>query len=226
MKIWQTLDKAQTPEKTNLVLSKSGSDYLILANGRLLMASDAHGSEEALSQIGCERACKLESPTVLVGGLGMGFTLRAALDILPPAATVVVAELLDAVVTWNEGILGPLAGSPLKDRRTVVERGDIAKLFPKSVGRFDAILMDVDNGPVAFTQEGNGALYGDAGIRAMRKALTPRGILAVWSAWGDKKFEHRLRYAGFKVEVKTVRARLKKGGPNHTIFIGRLNGYA
>jgi spermidine synthase len=222
VKIWTTLDRAETPEKTELSLKHSGHDYLILANGRTLMSSDNHGSEEALSTLGCARILKREAPTVLVGGLGMGFTLRAALDVLPPDATVVVAELLEAVVTWNKGPLGPLAGNPLADPRSVVAQGDIAALLRDSDGRFDAILLDVDNGPVAFSQEGNSWLYGDEGIAVTRRALKPDGTLAVWSAWGDKKFEHRLTYGGFGLEVHVVRARLGKGGRKHTIFLGHV----
>jgi spermidine synthase len=152
----------------------------------------------------------------------MGFTLRATLDLLPQDGTVVVAELLPAVVEWNRGPLGPLAGHPLKDRRVRVEQGDVAATLRSSVDAFDAILLDVDNGPAAFATSGNAALYNDAGLAAARKALREGGVLAVWSARDDRKFEQRLRYAGFRVEVERVRGRLKKGGPKHTIFIGVL----
>ena len=163
-------------------------------------------------------------PRVLVGGLGMGFTLRATLDHLPAAASVVVAELLPAVVEWNRGPLGPLAGHPLKDRRVRVELGDVAAALRSSVDAFDAVLLDVDNGPAAFATSGNAALYNDAGLAAARTSLKKEGVLAVWSARDDRKFEQRLRYAGFRVEVERVRGRLKKGGPKHTIFIGRREG--
>ena len=160
---------------------------------------------------------------MLVGGLGMGFTLRATLDLLPPDATVVVAELVPAVVEWNRGPLGPLAGHPLKDPRVRVEVGDVGgDASRRARERFDAILLDVDNGPAAFTAAHNAGLYDNAGVAAARAALRSGGVLAVWSAWEDRKFEQRLRYAGFTVEVERVRARLKKGGPRHTIFLGRL----
>jgi len=152
----------------------------------------------------------------------MGFTLRATLDLLPPTATVVVAELVPAVVDWNRGPLGPLAGHPLKDRRVRVEVGDVGATLRASTGRFDAVLLDVDNGPAAFTTPDNAGLYDDGGLAAARAALKAGGVLAVWSAWEDRKFEHRLRHGGFTVEVEHVRARLKKGGPHHTIFLGRL----
>jgi spermidine synthase len=179
-----------------------------------------HGSEEALATLACKGARMAEAPCVLVGGLGMGFTLRACLDTLPDDAVVVVAELVPAVVEWNRGPLGPLAGRPLEDRRTQVEVGDVANVLRAARCRFDAILLDVDNGPRAFTQNVNGALYSEAGLASARTALKPGGTLAVWSAWGDRKFEHRLRYAGFEVRTEHVRARLKKGGPGHVIFVG------
>jgi spermidine synthase len=184
------------------------------------MSSRMKGSEEALASIGCHRARSLESPCVLVGGLGMGFTLRATLDALPPAATVIVAELMPAVVTWNRGPLGPLAQHPLADRRVQVAVGDIAILLRDAKSRFDAILLDVDNGPAAFTQEANAGLYDNAGLSMIRAALRDAGVLAVWSAWDDRKFEHRLRHHAFTVETHHVRARLKQGGPRHTIFVG------
>jgi spermidine synthase len=135
---------------------------------------------------------------------------------------VVVAELLPAIVEWNRLFLGALAGHPLSDRRVRVEVGDVAVTLRQSVGRFDAVLLDVDNGPSAFAQSGNGALYGDAGLACARAALRPRGVYAVWSAREDVKFEHRLRYSGFAVDTRGVRGRLKKGGPRHTIFVGSL----
>jgi spermidine synthase len=161
---------------------------------------------------------------VLVGGLGMGFTLRATLDLLPPDASVVVAELVPAVVEWNRGPLGPLAGHPLSDRRVRVELGDVAVLLHSSRAAFDAVLLDVDNGPRAFTASVNAALYDDRGLAAVRDALAKHGTLAVWSAWDDRKFEHRLRHAGFEVELERVRGRLRKGGPHHTIFVARVSG--
>jgi spermidine synthase len=152
----------------------------------------------------------------------MGFTLRATLDVLPADATVVVAELVPAVVEWNRGPLGRLAGDPLKDQRVQVEIGDVATTLGASVRRFDAVLLDVDNGPAAFTATLNTRLYDDRGLAAARMALKDGGVLAVWSAWEDRRFEQRLRYGGFTVQVERVRGRLKKGGPRHTIFIGHL----
>src|SRR5438046_473181 len=130
-------------------LVRRGDEYLILFDGAVLMSSRVHGSEEALGTLGCERARRLERPSVLIGGLGMGFTLRATLDLLPSDATVVVAELVPAVVEWNRGPLGPLAGHPLKDTRVVVEVNDVAATLRASRSQFDAVLLDVDNGPAA-----------------------------------------------------------------------------
>ncbi len=219
---WELLGEARTPGGESMTLTRRGNEYVLTADGKPLMSSRMKGSEEALASIGCDRACKLESPCVLVGGLGMGFTLRATLDVLPADATVVVAELMPAVVEWNRGPLGPLAKHPLDDRRVHVEVGDIATVLREGPTRFDAVLLDVDNGPVAFTQATNAGLYDNAGLTMTRAALRPAGVLAVWSAWDDRKFEHRLRHHGFAVETHHVRARLKQGGPRHTIFVGRL----
>jgi spermidine synthase len=221
MKPWELLGETETPDGTAMALTRRGHEYILLADGKALMSSRARGSEEELARLGCERAAELERPSVLVGGLGMGFTLRAALDALPPDATVVVAEIIPELVRWNRGPLGTLAGHPLDDRRVHVEVGDVADVLRDSLGRFDAILLDVDNGPVAFTVASNEALYKDRGIALCHAALRPGGTLAVWSAWDDRKFEHRLRHRGLEVETHRVRARLGRGGPRHTLFIGR-----
>jgi spermidine synthase len=179
-----------------------------------------YGSEEALAATGCRHLKSAEAPRVLVGGLGMGFTLAATLRELPPDAVVIVAELVPAVVEWNRGILGARSGHPLHDRRTRVAIGDVADEVRRNSGRLDAILLDVDNGPAAFTTINNVGLYNNAGVESCYRALRPGGVLAVWSAWEDRRFEQRLRFYGFDVRVERVRARLKKGGPRHTIFVG------
>lgn len=218
---WELLGEARTPEGTHMTLTRRGNEYMILADGKDLMSSRMKGSEEELARVGCERARTIERARVLVGGLGMGFTLRAALDVMPADATVVVAELMPVVVDWNRGALGRLASRPLDDRRTKLEVGDVAVTLRRGRGRFDAVLLDVDNGPAAFTQESNAGLYDNDGLIMIRESLKPGGVLAVWSAWDDRKFEHRLRHHGFAVETHRVRARLRQGGPQHTIFIGR-----
>ena len=220
MKPWVLLGQTRTPEGEEMTLTRHGSEYAINFSGQSLMSSRMHGSEEALAMFACARARTLEEPCCLVGGLGMGFTLRATLDLLPPDAAVVVAELVPAVVDWNRGPLGPLARHPLKDKRVVLEVGDVAATLGSSPGRFDAVLLDVDNGPAAFTASRNMGLYDDRGLAAARAALKPGGVLAIWSAREDRRFEQHLRHAGFDVTVERVRGRLKKGGPRHTIFIG------
>ena len=222
MKPWELIGQTRAPDGAELALTLRSGEYVILANGKSLMSSRMHGSEEALATFACARIRGREEPRVLIGGLGMGFTLRATLDLLPQDGTVVVAELLPAVIEWNRGPLGPLAGHPLRDRRVRVENGDVAAVIRASAGAFDAILLDVDNGPAAFATSGNAGLYNDAGLAAARTALKKGGVLAVWSARDDRKFEQRLRYAGFRVEVERVRGRLKKGGPRHTIFIATI----
>jgi spermidine synthase len=224
MKAWELLGQTRTPDGTEMTLTRRDNEYVILAGGLSLMSSRMHGSEEALATFTCARIRTLERPCVLVGGLGMGFTLRATLDLLPPNASVVVAELVPAVVAWNRGPLGPLAGHPLKDRRVVVEEGDVALTLRSSPSRFDAVLLDVDNGPSAFTASHNAGLYDDRGLANARQALKAGGVLAVWSARDDRRFEQRLRYGGFAVEVQRVRGRLKKGGPRHTIFLATADG--
>jgi len=222
MKPWELLGEAQMPDGTDMKLQRRDREYVIFAAGKILMSSRMHGSEEALAAFACDRARTAEAPAILIGGLGMGFTLRATLDRLPPDATVVVAELQPAVVQWNRGALGPLADHPLGDRRVQIEEGDVLATIRAARNRFDAVMLDVDNGPDAFTTSTNSALYGDAGLAAIRRALKPGGVLAVWSAWEDRKFEQRLRYGGFTVKVERVRARLKQGGPRHTIFLGQV----
>ncbi len=220
MKRWELLGEALTPDGTLLALTGHDSEHVILANGKSLMSSRMHGSEEAVATFVCEHVRRRESPCVLVGGLGMGFSLRAALDALPPDARVIVAELVPAVVEWNRGVLGPLANHPLQDRRVTIVIGDVAETIASSGDRFDGVLLDVDNGPDAFTSGSNDWLYSDAGLTAIRRALKSDGVVGVWSAWESRKFEQRLRFNGFDVRVERVRARLKKGGPRHTIFVG------
>jgi spermidine synthase len=217
----ELLSETRTPDGTLISLTRRDREYIILANGKPLMSSRMHGSEQALATFGC-RNLPSEAPRVLVGGLGMGFTLRATLDLLPADASVVVGELSPAVVEWNRGPLGPLADHPLRDARVTVAIGDVGETMRTSNVEFDAILLDVDNGPDAFTATGNASLYDDGGIAAARRALKPGGTLAVWSAWEDRRFEQRLKYGGFAVKVERVRARLKAGGPRHTIFVGTL----
>jgi spermidine synthase len=220
VKPFELLGQTRSPDGTVMKLIRRGDEYIILVDGAILMSSRMHGSEEALATFACQRVRALEQPSVLIGGLGMGFTLRAILDLLPQDATVVVAELVPAVVEWNRGPLGPLARHPLQDKRVRVETGDVIVTLSARPGQFDAVLLDVDNGPSAFTASNNAGLYDKRGIAAARAALKTEGVLAVWAAQDDRKFAQRLRDGRFDVQVQRPRGRLKKGGPRHTIFLG------
>jgi spermidine synthase len=221
MKPWELLGETTTPDGETLTLMRQDREFVILANTRPLMSSRMHGSEEALASLGCAHLVRADDAQVLVGGLGMGFTLAATLQSLRESARVVLAELVSGVVEWNRGPLGEFAGRPLSDPRVDVVVGDVLDTLRTNRARFDAVLLDVDNGPDAFTSARNAALYSDRGLAIIRAALRRGGVLAVWSAWEDRKFEQRLRAGGFDVDVQRVRARLKKGGPWHTIFIAR-----
>ncbi len=216
MKPFELLGQTLSPDGTVMKLIRRGDEYIILVDGAILMSSRMHGSEEALATFACQRARALEQPSVLIGGLGMGFTLRTTLDLLPQDATVVVAELVPAVVEWNRGPLGPLARHPLKDKRVRVETGDVVVTLRSCLGQFDAVLLDVDNGPTAFTASNNAGLYDNRGIAAARAALKTEGVLAVWAAQDDRKFEQRLRDGRFDVQVQRPRGRPEKGrSPPH-----------
>jgi spermidine synthase len=221
VKPFELLGQTVSPDGTVMKLTRRDDEYLILADGAVLMSSRMHGSEEALATYGCQRARALKRPCVLIGGLGMGFTLRATLDLLPSDAEVVVAELVPAVVEWNRGPLGPLAKHPLNDKRVRVEAEDVAAVLGARCGRFDAVLLDVDNGPAALTDSSNAGLYDSQGIAAAYASLREEGVLAIWAAKEDRKFPQQLRDAGFESEVQHPRARLIKGGPRHTIFLAR-----
>ncbi len=208
------LDSAPIPgSDKKLLLYIHGKDYSIDISGEgELMSSRVHGSERALAELTCERIRSRPKPRILVGGLGMGFTLAAALQQLGPAAQVVVAELVPEVVEWNRGPLGQVSGSPLEDERVVVAEGDVANIIKSEKRGFDAIILDVDNGPDGLTQESNNWLYSHAGLTASRIALKPGGILSVWSAGPDIRFVKRLKQNGFRVEEKVVYAHGMKGG--------------
>jgi spermidine synthase len=216
---WETLGRERAPDGGELVLYRRGGEFVIRVDGRELMSSRAHGSEEEMATRACTGLAA--GARVLVGGLGLGYTLRAALDALPAAADVVVAEVVPAVVEWNRGPLAPLAGRPLDDARVRVHAGDVAQAM-RGGTRFDAILLDVDNGPVALTRKANHVLYSPTGLMTARAALRPRGQLAVWSAHRDDRFVTRLRKAGFSVEVADVPARGRAGGPLHTLFLAKM----
>ena len=219
MNPWVLLDEVDVPgDGGAMKLYQRAFEFSISVKNEELMNSRMHGSEDALAELACERLAGRQHPRVLIGGLGMGFTLRAALDHLGEQSEVVVAELVPAVVQWNRTHLAELAGRPLEDARTTVRESDVGLVIKEKAGAYDAILLDVDNGPDALTHAGNDRLYTHGGIAAAKNALTPGGFLGVWSAEPDKSFTKRLRGSGFKVEEITVRARGTKGR-RHTIWL-------
>ncbi|PNY80465.1 spermidine synthase [Deinococcus koreensis] len=220
---WVPLARAAIPGTTQqLCLHRRGDllEFSIQISGYVseLMNSRMHASEDALAELGCAVISGRPAPHVLVGGLGMGFTLAAALKALGPGSRVTVAELVPEVVEWNRGPLGECAAYPLHDPRTHVHVGDVAELLRQGHATYDAVLLDVDNGPEGMTHHGNDWLYSPAGLAAARRSLRPGGVLAVWSATPDERFTRRLRQAGFRVDVHTVRARPGKGA-RHTIWL-------
>ena len=221
MKQWIELGIAEIPNNGGtLKLSQRDEEFSIRLSGIRgdLMNSRMHGSEDALAELGCSRLGSVVDAHVLVGGLGMGFTLAAALNALASSSEVTVAELIPAVVAWNQGPLGECAGHPLKDARTRVYIGDVADLVAGKESVFDAILLDVDNGPEGLTHADNDFLYAANGLEALYRALRPEGTLAVWSAGPDPLFLTRLKKAKFHASIRTVRARPGKGS-RHTIFL-------
>ena len=216
---WQELGRATIPgESSPLILVQRDTEFVIRIGPLALMSSRAHGSEEALAELACARIADRNEARVLVGGLGMGYTLAAALRVLAPDAHVTVAELMPVVIEWNRGPLGPLAGHPLDDPRVAVYEGDVAALISQSAASFDAILLDVDNGPNGLTRATNDRLYSPAGLRAAQRALGQRGVLGVWSVAPDEAFTRRLEAEGFMVQAEIVRARRTKGG-RHTLWL-------
>ena len=220
MKPWILLDTvaAQTNAE-QLRLLQRDTEFSIKVGNYELMNSRAHGSEEALAELACARIATRSDARVLIGGLGMGFTLAAALRALPADSEIVVAELIPAVVRWNRGALAHLAGSPLDDARVQVREVDIAHILREAPGAYDVILLDVDNGPDGLTRKDNDWLYGLAGLSAAHDALRGGGVLAVWSAADDPAFARRLVKIGFAVEERRVRARGARGGSRHMIWI-------
>ncbi|KKC27784.1 spermidine synthase [Sphingomonas sp. SRS2] len=215
----EQLDSAKIPGADGeLRLMRRGQDYMILLGRNELMSSRLRGSEEALANLPGERLRDRSRPRFLIGGLGMGFTLRAALALLPPKAEVVVAELVPSIVDWARGPLAHLFGDSLDDPRVTIRIGDVGEAIATPAEGYDAILLDVDNGPDALVHPDNGRLYGKYGLRAAHAALKPGGILAVWSAYQDKVFAERLKRASFSVDEIKVRATGVKGA-HHVIWL-------
>lgn len=218
MKPREKLATARTPDGGEMVLYRHDRDFSIEINSQELMQSRHHESELELARLGCAHLAANKAPSVLVGGLGLGYTLRQALDLLGPQAQVVVGELLAPVVEWNRAFLGELNGQALADERVELKTGDIIELIAGSKGKFDSILLDIDNGPRAMTDVGNSRLYGYDGVLACRLALRDRGCLAVWSAEPSKEFEQLLADCGF-LHVRRYRVPAYKGSKAQSRFV-------
>lgn len=218
---WETVESARIADGGEFVLARHDEDWVIRVDGRILMCNRTHDSEEELAEHAIARA---DDPrTVLVGGLGLGYTLRAVLDLVPAEAEVTVAELVPELVAWNHKYLGQLTDHPLEDPRSRVVVGDVFDTIKRSPRAFDVILLDVDNGPQALAQAKNQRLYGDAGVRACRAALRPSGVLAVWSSGPNARYARRLEGFGFDVEVLRVSAH-NGGRAKHVLFLGKRLG--
>lgn len=222
MKPRKIVDLVVTPDNRELVLYEQDTAFEIQIDSDDLMTSRAHGSEDEMARIAFETLGFRAAPRVLIGGLGMGFTLRATLDLLGDrkGASVVVAEVFPAVVRWNRGPLAHLAKRPLEDRRVEVEESDVARVLASSDQQFDIVLLDVDNGPDAMTLDSNRRLYSERGLEESVRSLKPGGVLAVWSAGDDPRFTDRLRRSGLETRVHRVRERPGKGA-QHVIFVGK-----
>ena len=218
----ELIAKAQVPGGDEpLRLIRRGSEYSIMLGANELMNSRLSGSEEAMSTLAAARIAGVAAPRVLIGGLGMGFTLRTALRAFGTRASIEVAELVPEIVDWARGPMAHLHAGTLDDPRVSIHVGDVGGLIRSSAGRFDAILLDVDNGPDGLSREGNDALYTAQGLQQARAALGPGGVLAVWSSGPDPRFTSSLRKAGFAVEEEIVRARRTGGGARHTIWLAQ-----
>jgi spermidine synthase len=222
---WETLEAADTPAGRLELRRRGEREYVITIGGRVLMNSAAHRTEAAAAELACGRLGDRPKPRVLIGGLGMGFTLRAALDALPRSARVVVAEIDPKIVAWCRGPLAELTGRAAADPRVRIEIADVASVITRAAregekGRFDAIILDLYEGPRAAHGGGDAPLYGRQALERTRSALAPDGVLAVWSEDADAAFEKRLRAAGFAVEVQ----RPGKGGPRHVVYLAQGRG--
>jgi spermidine synthase len=216
---WQHLAMAPIPGGDELRLKRRGAEFSISLGRIELMNSRLSGSEEALATLAAERLAGRAAPRILIGGLGMGFTLRAALASFDPDARITVAELVPAVVDWGRGPMAELFAGCLDDRRVAIEVADVAAIMGKAKSTYDAILLDVDNGPDGLTATANDGLYSVRGLAVAHAALRPKGVLAVWSAYRDAAFRDRLGRSGFTVEEKIVRAHRGKKGAKHVIWL-------
>jgi spermidine synthase len=216
---WLQLDTARVPgADVQLRLMQRGAEFSMMLGQNELMSSRLSGSEEALATLACRRIEAVNNPHVLIGGLGMGFTLRAALAVLGSDARIMVAELVPAVIAWARGPMADMFGDSLDDPRASIREADVVDVIASHGSAFDAILLDVDNGPEGLIRKANDALYDLKGLKAIRRALRPGGVLAVWSSGPNPLFSKRLRAAGFDVNEVAVRATTKRSGARHVIW--------
>ena len=221
MKPWERIDAGPVPgAKAEMVLLRRDDEFVIRVDGHTLMGSRMHGSEDALADMAFDHLGQREDARVLVGGLGMGFTAAAALRRAAPSAVVVAAELVPKVIEWNRGPLAAVADRPLEDPRLQIHAGDVLEVIRNGDVSWDAIILDIDNGPRGLSSPSNQWLYGRQGLKALYGAAKPGGMVGVWSASPDRVFTARMEQAGFETTVATVRARGSRGGPRHTIWIG------
>jgi spermidine synthase len=217
----ERIASAQIPGGGEMILYRRGGDHMILVDREELMSSRMSGSEEALATMTLARL-RSPSPHVLIGGYGMGFTLRAALAGLPAAGRVTVAELVPDIVEWARGPMAAMTGDSLDDSRVTIRVGDVGDAIAEGRGTYVAILLDVDNGPDGLVRADNDRLYSAAGLAATMSALRPGGVLTIWSAAPDPSFTKRLQAAGFRVEEETVRARSNGKGPRHHLWFAGI----
>jgi spermidine synthase len=216
---WKHIDTTAVPgSDVELRLMQRGDEFSMKLGQNELMSSRLSGSEEALATLTCRRLDAIKAPHLLVGGLGMGFTLRAALAVLGPKARITVAELLPAVITWARGPMAEIFGDSLDDPRAKILSADVIEVIAAKPSAFDAILLDVDNGPEGLIRKANNALYDAKGLKAIHRALKPGGVLAVWSSGPHPAFSRRLRDAGFEVNEVAVRATTRRSGARHLIW--------
>lgn len=217
---WEEIDRVKIPEhEGEIILLKRGLEFSIRTAGTELMNSRVHGSEDALAELTYRRIKQKSNLQILIGGLGMGYTLAATLEQSKPDTRIIVSELIPAVVRWNRKYIGHLAQMPLDDPRVSVKEEDVAKTIRGEKSFWDAILLDVDNGPEGLTRKANDRLYSKSGLKTSFLALCPGGILAVWSSKADEAFTRRLKQCGFTTQTITVRARKSGKGSRHTIWI-------
>ena len=221
MKPWTTIEKAVSPDGTQLELVEHDGEYVIKADNLPLMGTRMHFSEVELARVVCERL--KPGAKVMIGGLGIGYTLRSALDLMPSDGTAMQVELAPEIIEWNRGPLGPCADHPLDDPRVDLVQDDVANVIRKARNSFDAIMLDVDNGPSPQIDERNGWLYTDPGLQAIRRALRGDGGVAIWSAYDVPQFPAQMRHNGFRSDYHRIHAHKGhkgKGGTHHVIFTG------